>query len=79
MSHDTEQPPLSPLTKIRDDHERAEWEASLVNDSHARLLAAAVRARQALNDRLPNIAEGILEAAIDDGYRAIGRDLGDES
>ena len=56
----------------------ARW-MSVQADAFENLLAATVRARQALNDRLPNIADGILEAAIDEGYAAVGRDLGDES
>lgn len=71
--HDTEQPPLSPLQKIVVHQDRALWEARLLNDGLANLRIAAVKARQALADNLPNIAAGILDAAIDEAWTVVGQ------
>lgn len=54
----------NPLGRVRVAVERTAFDS---------LLQSAIRARQALNDGLPNIAEAILEAAIDDAYAALGQ------
>lgn len=73
MSHDTEQPPLSPLAKISVYQDRALWEARVLNDGLSSLRIAATRARQALADNLPLIAAGILDAAIDESWTVVGQ------